>query len=71
MVYFFNSKLYVARGRFHKPIYALPQALTLCAKLLLLKKASQKLGAERKSLVQSVNGFYEIDPGSGQKNGML
>ena len=47
------------RGRFHKPIYALRQAFTLCAELLRLKKASQKLGAERKSLAQSVNGFMK------------
>ena len=37
-------------GRFHKPIYALRQALMLWAKLLHLKKASQKLGAECKLL---------------------
>ena len=43
------------RGQFHKPIYALCQAFTLCAKLLRLKKASQKLGAERKWV-------YEIHP---------
>ena len=40
-----------SRGRFHKPMYTLRQALRLCAELLGLKKASQKLGAERKSLV--------------------
>ena len=39
------------RGRFHKPIYALRQVFTLWAKLLGLTKTSQKLGAERKSLV--------------------
>ena len=50
-------------GRFHKPIYALLQALTLCAKLLRLKKASQKLGAERKSLAQSKNGFMKSTHG--------
>ena len=34
----------------------------LCAKLLRLKKASQKLGAERKSLAQSVNWFMKLTP---------
>ena len=45
------------RGQFHKPIYTLRQALTLSAKLLRHKKASQKLGAERKWV-------YEINPKS-------
>ena len=43
----------------------------LCAKLLRstpnflrLKKASQKLGAERKGLAQSVNGFMKSTPAS-------
>ena len=36
------------RVDFIKPIYALRQALTLCVEP---KKASQKFGAERKSLV--------------------
>ena len=49
-------------GQFHKPIYALRQALTLCAELLRLKKASQKLGPEQKSLAQSVNGFMKSTP---------
>ena len=52
---FYYSKLQLlikglSRGRFHKPIHALRQALTLCAELLGLKKVSQKLGAEGKSL---------------------
>ena len=51
-------------GQFHKPIYALRQAFTLCPILLRLKKASQKLGAECKSLAQSVNGFMKSTPGS-------
>ena len=38
-------------------------SFTLCAKLLRLKKASQKLGAERKSLAQSINGFMTSTPG--------
>ena len=42
------SNLKMTRGQFHKPIYAR-------AKLLRLKKASQKLGTERKWV-------YEIDP---------
>ena len=50
------------RGSFHKPIYAPRQALTLCAELLRLKKASQKLGAERKALAQSVNGLMKSTP---------
>ena len=49
-------------GRSHKPIYAMGQALTLCAKLLRRKKASQKLGAELKSLAQSVNWFMKSTP---------
>ena len=53
-------------GRFHQPIYALRQALMLCAKLLRLKKASQKLDAERKRLAQSVNGFMKSTPRKGQ-----
>ena len=35
---------------------------TLCAKLLRLKKASQKLGTDRKSVAQSVNGFMKSTP---------
>ena len=49
-------------GRFHEPIYALRQVFTLCAELLRLKKASQNLGAERKSLAQSINGFIKSTP---------
>ena len=48
---------------FHKPIYALRHALTLCAELLRLNKASQKLGAERKSLAQSIKAFMKTTPG--------
>ena len=49
----------VTRGRFHKPIYALRQAFTLCPQLLRSSFKVQKLGAERKSLAQSVNGFMK------------
>ena len=55
---FYNARF---RGGFHKPIYALRQALTLCTKLLRLKKLL-------KSLAQSVRAWlepkwvYEIHP---------
>ena len=52
----------MTRGRFHKPIYALPQAFMLCAQLLRSYLQAQKFGAERKSLVQSVNGFMKSTP---------
>ena len=55
--------LSVTRGRFHEPIYTLRQALTLYAELLRLKEASQKLGAECKSLAQSVNGIMKLTQG--------
>ena len=49
-------------GRFHKLIYTLGQALTLCAKLLHIKKASQKFGVERKMALRPTFSLYEIDP---------
>ena len=57
-------------GGFHKPIYALCQALTLCAVLLHTKKSSQKLdaeasqkfGAQRKMALGPTFSLYEIDP---------
>ena len=49
-------------GGFHKPIYALRQALTLCAELLRPKKASQKFGAEHKMAFRPTSSLYEIDP---------
>ena len=51
------------RGRFHKPIYALRRAFTLCAQLLRSYLQAQKFGAERKSLAQSVNGFMKLTHG--------
>ena len=48
--------------QFHKPIYALRQTLMLCAKLLRLKKASQKFDAERKMALRPILILYEIDP---------
>ena len=53
------------RGGFHKLIDALRQALTLCAKLLRPKKASQKFGAEQKMALRPAFSLYEIDPGLG------
>ena len=55
------------RGRFHKPIYALRQALMLCVKLLHPKKASQKLGAESKMALRPTFSLHEIDPRSFMK----
>ena len=49
-------------GGFHKPIYALRKALTLCAKLLHPEKASQKFGAEHKMALRPTFSLYEIDP---------
>ena len=49
-------------GGFHKLIYALRQALTLCAETLSPKRASQKFGAERKMALCPTFSLYEIDP---------
>ena len=48
-------------GGFHNPIHALRQALTLCPKLLCPKKASQKIGVERKMSLRPTFNLYKID----------
>ena len=51
------------RGGFHKLIYAPRQALTLCAKLLYLKKLL-KNGVEHKMALRQTFSLYEIEPRS-------
>ena len=52
-------------GGLHKPIQALRQALTHCAETFTLKKASQKVGVERKMAQRPTFNLYEVDPWSG------
>ena len=52
----------MTRGGSHKSIYALCQALMLCAKLLCPKKASQKFSTESKMAVCPTFSLYEISP---------
>ena len=58
---YLTSWSYPNMGRFHKLIYTLHQALTICAKLSRLK-ASQKLSVERKMALRQTFSLYEIDP---------
>ena len=49
-------------GQFHKPIFALCQALTPCAKHFLPKNASQKFRVDCKMALRLTFSLFEIDP---------
>ena len=53
----------MVRAGFHKPIYTLPQALTLCAELLCLKKLLKGSAQSVKRLCAQLLAFMKSTPG--------
>ena len=63
-----SNRELLTRGGFHKPIYALRQALTLCAKLLHPKKLLKSWAQSVKWLCAQLLAFMKSTPGNPHKS---